>query len=95
MSFICLTGFLIFNRSLVNFLTGLATAIGGPLIEVGLISYLPAAGGNSGYHYTDLGETGFFPLWIVPSTCYLIPFFTPHPMLRMLNCFRLFFFLAD
>jgi hypothetical protein len=66
MSFICTTGFLIFNRSLVNFLTGLATAIGGPLIEVGLISYLPAA---SGYHYSDLGETGFFPLWIVPSTC--------------------------
>lgn len=95
MSFICLTGFFIFNRSLVNFLTGLATAIGGPLIEVGLISYLPAAGGNSGYHYTDLGETGFFPLWIVPSTCYLLPFFLLQPILRMLNYFIFSFFLAD
>ena len=42
----------------------MATAIGGPLIEVGLISTL--AGTNGGYHYTDGGETGFFPLWIVP-----------------------------
>lgn len=45
-------------------ITSLATAIGGPLIEVGLISFLTDSVG--GYHYTDSGETGFFPLWIVP-----------------------------
>jgi len=33
------------------------------LIEVGLISFLS---GHEAYHYNDLGETGFFPLWIVP-----------------------------
>jgi hypothetical protein len=101
MSFICTTGFLIFNKSLVNFLTGLATAIGGPFIEVGLISYLPAA---NGYHYSDLGETGFFPLWIVPSTCsinlYSSFFFfccslCSISMCYILNCFIFFCFLSD
>jgi hypothetical protein len=71
MTSICTAGFLLLNRSVVNFITGLATAIGGPLIEVFLITYLPTAGGNNGYHYSDLGETGFFPLWIVPSRCRL------------------------
>jgi hypothetical protein len=71
MTSICTAGFLFLNRSMVNFITGLATAIGGPLIEVFLIAYLPTASGNNGYHYLDLGETGFFPLWIVPSRCRL------------------------
>jgi len=44
--------------------TSVATAVGGPLIEVGLITLL--AGTNGGYHYSDAGETGFFPLWIIP-----------------------------
>lgn len=47
-----------------GFVTSVATAIGGPLIEIGLITSLQ--GTNGGYHYNDLGETGFFPLWIVP-----------------------------
>ena len=33
------------------------------MIEVGLISTLP---GSWAYGYNDLGETGFFPLWILP-----------------------------
>jgi len=45
-------------------ITSTATALGGPLIEIGLISLLTDSIG--GYHYTDSGETGFFPLWIVP-----------------------------
>ncbi len=45
-------------------ITSTATAVGGPLIELGLISLLTESIG--GYHYTDIGETGFFPLWIVP-----------------------------
>jgi DnaJ-class molecular chaperone with C-terminal Zn finger domain len=44
--------------------TSVATALGGPLIEIGLITTLQ--GTNGGYHYNDLGETGFFPLWIIP-----------------------------
>lgn len=36
---------------------------GRPLIEVGLISSLT---GSWAYHYNDAGETGFFPLWIIP-----------------------------
>jgi len=63
-------GFTTLDRTLAGFITSLATAIGGPLIEVGLIStVLPAIGGGGeggGYHYMDGGETGFFPLWIVP-----------------------------
>lgn len=34
-----------------------------PLIEVGLISFLPD---SWAYHYNDAGETIYFPLWIVP-----------------------------
>jgi len=56
-------GYVGFDSSKAGFWTSLATAIGGPLIEVGLISSLS---GHGGYHYTDLGETGFFPLWICP-----------------------------
>jgi hypothetical protein len=46
-----------------GFITSTATALGGPLIEVGLISSLPD---SWAYHYSDAGETGFFPLWIIP-----------------------------
>lgn len=53
-------GYIRFDATLSGMLTSLATAVGGPLIEVGLIS------SNVGYHYTDMGETGFFPLWICP-----------------------------
>ena len=45
-----------------GFITSTGTAIGGPLIEVGLLTFLK----NGGYHYADSGELGFFPLWIVP-----------------------------
>ena len=31
-----------------------------------MISLLTDSIGGFGYHYTDIGETGFFPLWIVP-----------------------------
>ena len=57
-------GFVKLDNTKSGFMTSLATAIGGPLIEVGLISYLTDSIG--GYHYIDSGETGFFPLWIVP-----------------------------
>jgi hypothetical protein len=67
MSTIAAVGFYFFDGSLSGLITSAATAIGGPLIEVGLLSaslrgLLP----GGGYHYTDLGETGFFPLWIAP-----------------------------
>ena len=38
----------------------ISTAVGGPIIEIGLLSILGV------YHYSDPGETGFFPLWIAP-----------------------------
>jgi len=63
MSVFAVVGFGILDGSAVGFLVSLATALGGPLIEVGLIRFLPP---GVGYHYNDLGETGFFPLWIVP-----------------------------
>jgi hypothetical protein len=53
-------GFLLLDNTLAGLATSIATAIGGPLIEVGLLSILGV------YHYTDPGETGFFPLWIAP-----------------------------
>ena len=59
-------GFLLLDGSLAGFLTSTATALGGPLIEVGLLSMSRAGIMPGGYHYNDLGETGFFPLWIVP-----------------------------
>lgn len=64
MSILALLGYGILDGTKSGLVTSLATAIGGPLIEVGLITFL--AGTNGGYHYTDPGETGFFPLWIVP-----------------------------
>jgi hypothetical protein len=53
-------GFLLLDNTLAGLATSMATAIGGPLIEVGLLSILGV------YHYADPGETGFFPLWIAP-----------------------------
>lgn len=60
-------GFCVFDNSVAGFWTSTATALGGPLIEMGLLT-LSANGffHGTGYHYTDLGETGFFPLWILP-----------------------------
>jgi hypothetical protein len=68
MSIIAAFGFLLLDGSVAGFLTSLATCIGGPLIEVGLITATTkgSLSGGGGYHYTDLGETGFFPLWIIP-----------------------------
>lgn len=67
MSVMAATGFVTLDGSLSGLVTSAATAVGGPLIEVGLLT-LSRIGilGESGYHYTDLGETGFFPLWIAP-----------------------------
>jgi hypothetical protein len=63
MSVLAGVGFLWLDGSFAGFLTSLATAVGGPLIEVGLLLTIQ---GHGGYHYTDPGETGFFPLWISP-----------------------------
>lgn len=66
MSVVAAIGFWVLDGTTAGFLTSAATGLGGPLIEVGLIwcslhGYLAG-----GYHYNDLGETGFFPLWILP-----------------------------
>jgi hypothetical protein len=63
MSFLAAGGFFALDRTMSGFITSAATAIGGPLIEVGLISSLPD---SWAYHYNDPGELGFFPLWIIP-----------------------------
>ena len=63
MSVLAAGGFIALDGTISGLITSLATAIGGPLVEVGLISLLPEPWG---YHYNDAGETGFFPLWIVP-----------------------------
>ena len=64
MSVLAACGFYALDGTRSGLFTSLATAIGGPLIEVGLISSLEPP---LGYHYNDVGsETGFFPLWIVP-----------------------------
>jgi hypothetical protein len=67
MSAIAALGFVVLDGSLTGFIASAATAAGGPLIEVGLLT-LSRLGvlGAIGYHYTDPGETGFFPLWIAP-----------------------------
>ena len=51
-----------FDCTWTGFIASTATAIGGPMIEVGLLTFLH----DGGYHYSDSGEFGFFPLWIVP-----------------------------
>jgi hypothetical protein len=63
MSVLAAGGFVALDGTMSGLITSLATAIGGPLIEIALISLLPEPWG---YHYNDSGETGFFPLWIVP-----------------------------
>mmetsp|Transcript_6791 Transcript_6791/g.9914 ORF Transcript_6791/g.9914 Transcript_6791/m.9914 type:complete len:366 (+) Transcript_6791:35-1132(+) len=62
MSIVAASAFYFLDGTRSGLYTSTATAIGGPLIEVGLISYLS----EGGYHYTDSGAFGFFPLWIVP-----------------------------
>lgn len=64
MSICAYVGFTQLDNTKSGLLTSSATAIGGPLIEVGLITFL--SGTNGGYHYNDAGETGYFPLWIIP-----------------------------
>jgi len=63
MSVLAGIGFSTLDKTKSGFITSCATAIGGPVIEVVLLSILI---GHGGYQYSDLGETGFFPLWIVP-----------------------------
>ena len=64
MSLLAATGFAALDRTEAGLWTSVATAVGGPVLEVGLITVLV---GHGGYHYNDLGsETGYFPLWIVP-----------------------------
>ena len=63
MSVLAAGGFYLLDGTISGLITSAATAIGGPLIEVSLISSLPD---SLAYHYTDGGETGFFPLWILP-----------------------------
>ena len=69
MSLVATAGFLLLDGTLTGFVVSTATAVGGPLIEVGLLTLSATTITSSlfaGYHYTDPGETGFFPLWIVP-----------------------------
>jgi len=67
MSVAAACGFWFLDRTYAGFLASAVTALGGPLIEVGLLTLSRSnAFHGAGYHYTDLGETGFFPLWIVP-----------------------------
>lgn len=63
MSALSAGGFCGLDMTLSGFIVSTATAIGGPLIEIGLISFLPE---TWAYHYNDAGETGYFPLWIIP-----------------------------
>mmetsp|Transcript_10050 Transcript_10050/g.28160 ORF Transcript_10050/g.28160 Transcript_10050/m.28160 type:complete len:435 (-) Transcript_10050:625-1929(-) len=63
MSLLAAGGFAALDLTEAGWWTSLATAVGGPAIEIGLIIALVGFGG---YHYNDLGETGYFPLWIVP-----------------------------
>ena len=58
--------FVVLDGSLAGFIVSATTALGGPVIEVGLLSMARSGLMPGGYHYTDLGETGFFPLWIIP-----------------------------
>jgi hypothetical protein len=67
MSVAAAVGFGLLDGSFAGLLVSSATAVGGPLIEAGLLSLSRAgAFGGTGYQYLDPGETGFFPLWIVP-----------------------------
>jgi hypothetical protein len=68
MAIAALWGFWLLDQTFVGFLVSAATALGGPLIEMGLLtlSRNDVFFHGTGYHYIDPGETGFFPLWIVP-----------------------------
>ena len=66
MSVVAAVGFWLLDGTRAGLITSAMTAIGGPLMEVALISCTIQGILPGGYHYTDLGETGFFPLWIVP-----------------------------
>lgn len=66
MSILAAVGFLALDGTFSGLIVSLATCLGGPLIEALLITATTNGVLSSGYHYTDLGETGFFPLWIVP-----------------------------
>ncbi len=63
MSSLAAGGFYGLDRTLSGLVVSTATAISGPLIEIALISFLPE---SWAYHYNDSGETGYFPLWIIP-----------------------------
>jgi len=63
MSVLAAVGYYGLDRTQSGLVVSAATAIGGPLIEIGLISFLPV---SWAYHYNDVGETGYFPLWIIP-----------------------------
>ena len=66
MSVLAAVGFLALDGTISGLVVSLATCLGGPLIEAGLITATTHNMLSSGYHYSDLGETGFFPLWILP-----------------------------
>jgi hypothetical protein len=66
MSVLAAVGFLVLDGTFSGLIVSLATCLGGPLIEAGLITITTNGILSSGYHYTDLGETGLFPLWIIP-----------------------------
>jgi len=69
MSVAAASSFWFLDRTFAGFLVSAATALGGPLIEIGLLTLSRNQADiflGAGYHYNDLGETGFFPLWIVP-----------------------------
>eukprot|EP00961_Rhodomonas_salina_P014030 188052-Rhodomonas_salina.2 len=63
MSVIAATGFTVYDKTISGFITSLATGVGGPLIEIGLISSLAK---GSGYHYTAPDFLDLIPLWICP-----------------------------
>lgn len=66
MSVIAAAGFVALDSTLTGFIASAATAVSGPLIEAGLLTLSKMGLLVAGYRYTDLGETGFFPLWILP-----------------------------
>ena len=66
MSLLAALGFVGLDGTTAGLVTSAATGIGGPLIEVALIWCTMQGALSGGYHYNDPGETGFFPLWIVP-----------------------------
>jgi hypothetical protein len=66
MSILAAIGFWGLDGTTAGFITSAATGIGGPLIEVILIWCTANGILSGGYHYNDPGETGVFPLWILP-----------------------------